>query len=217
MKLDPETRDRLARTVWDYHHVNHRLEKSDAVLCLGSHDLRVAERAAGLVLEGWAPLAVFSGGRGRLTEEWAETEAERFSRIALEMGVPPEKVLTEPRATHSGENLKYTRELLEEKGIHPRQVLLVQKPYMERRAYATFAKQWPGVKCIVTSPPIPFEAYPTEEIPLDEVISIMVGDLQRIRLYPEKGFQIPQEISNEVWSAYETLVGAGFTSHLIDE
>ena len=49
----------------------------------------------------------------------------------------------------------------------------------------------------------------------DDVISIMVGDLQRIRLYPEKGFQIPQEIPEDVWAAYQALVQAGYNRHLI--
>jgi hypothetical protein len=46
------------------------------------------------------------------------------------------------------------------------------------------------------------------------VINLMVGDLQRIRIYPEKGFQIPQEIPDEVWAAYEKLVAWGFDKHL---
>ncbi|PIN72448.1 hypothetical protein COV22_03185, partial [Candidatus Woesearchaeota archaeon CG10_big_fil_rev_8_21_14_0_10_47_5] len=36
----------LAKKLWDYHHVNQSLEKSDCILVLGSHDLRVAERGA---------------------------------------------------------------------------------------------------------------------------------------------------------------------------
>ncbi len=48
-----------------------------------------------------------------------------------------------------------------------------------------------------------------------EVMSIMVGDLQRIRLYPEKGFQIPQEIPDDVWRAFEALVEAGYDQHLV--
>jgi len=43
----------------------------------------------------------------------------------------------------------------------------------------------------------------------------MVGDLQRIRVYPEKGFQIAQEIPADVWEAYEELVQMGFDSRLI--
>jgi hypothetical protein len=51
----------------------------------------------------------------------------------------------------------------------------------------------------------------------DDVIGIMVGDLQRIRLYPERGFQIAQEIPEDVWSAYELLVYAGYDRFLIRE
>jgi uncharacterized SAM-binding protein YcdF (DUF218 family) len=86
---------------------------------------------------------------------------------------------------------------------------------MERRTYATFRKVWPEKAAVVTSPPIPFEEYATADIPLDRVIHIMVGDLQRIRLYPAKGFQIEQEIPDEVWEAYERLVELGYTDNLI--
>ena len=44
---------------------------------------------------------------------------------------------------------------------------------------------------------------------------MLVGDLQRIKEYPKKGFQIEQEISPEVWEAYEYLVGLGYTNYLI--
>ena len=58
---DVEMNDRicsLAQTVWDYHVLNHTIEKSDAIVVLCSHDPRVAERGAGLFLEGMAPLLV---------------------------------------------------------------------------------------------------------------------------------------------------------------
>jgi hypothetical protein len=47
------------------------------------------------------------------------------------------------------------------------------------------------------------------------MIHIMVGDLQRIKLYPAMGFQIPLEIPAEAWDAYERLVAAGFDKHLV--
>ncbi|MEJ7830229.1 MAG: hypothetical protein WKF91_18615 [Segetibacter sp.] len=43
----------------------------------------------------------------------------------------------------------------------------------------------------------------------------MVGDLQRIKVYAEKGFQIYQEMPVEVWQAYERLVEVGFNKQLI--
>jgi hypothetical protein len=46
------------------------------------------------------------------------------------------------------------------------------------------------------------------------VIAIMVGDLQRIRDYPARGFQIAQDIPANVLDAFETLVGLGYDTHL---
>jgi uncharacterized SAM-binding protein YcdF (DUF218 family) len=208
----------LARKIWDYHHVNHTLRQSDCILTLGSHDTRVAERAAQLYHEGWAPLLVFSGGLGRLTEGmWKESEAELFARIAESMGVPASAILTENRSTNTGENIRLVQQLLQEKGLDPATFIVVQKPYMERRSYATFKKGWPGKEFVVTSPQIPFEAYPTEEISMEQVIQIMVGDLQRIKIYPAKGFQVYQEIPGDVWQAYEQLVALGFDKQLVQE
>jgi uncharacterized SAM-binding protein YcdF (DUF218 family) len=208
----------LAKTLWNYHQMNHLLTKSDCILALGSHDLRVAERVAELYHQGWAPLVIMSGGLGNFTQEiWTESEADKFAKIAIEKGVPPEAILIENKSTNTGENILYTQKLLAEKELNPQSFIVVQKPYMERRSYATFKKHWPDKNLSVTSPQISFETYPTDEIPLERVIHIMVGDLQRIKYYPEKGFQIYQEIPPEIWEAYEKLIAAGFDKHLMKE
>ena len=206
----------LAQILWDYHHLHHTLKKSDCILVLGSHDTRVAERGAELYLQGWAPLLILSGGLERLTKEsWTESEARLFARIAIEKGVPSEAILVEEKSTNTGENILFTQQLLKERGLDLQRFLLVQKPYMERRSFATFHKQWPGKDLIVTSPQIALQDYATNELPLERVIQIMVGDLQRIKVYAEKGFQIYQEIPEPVWNAFERLVALGFDQQLV--
>ena len=208
----------LAKTLWDYHHVNHILKKSDCILALGSHDLRVAERTAELYLQGYAPLVIMSGGLGNFTKElWTEKEADQFAAVAIEKGVPEKNILIENNSSNTGENILFTQKLLAEKKLNPQTFIVVQKPYMERRSYATFKKHWPDKDLIVTSPEISFEQYPTNEISIEKVINIMVGDLQRIKFYPDRGFQIYQEIPADVWSAYEKLIGLGFDKHLMKE
>jgi uncharacterized SAM-binding protein YcdF (DUF218 family) len=133
------------------------------------------------------------------------------------MGVPKDAILVENKSSNTGENILFTQQLLASRGIDPKTFIVVQKPYMERRSYATFKKHWPDKELIVTSPRISFEDYPNEEIPLERVINIMVGDLQRIKIYPAKGFQVYQEIPHEVWSAYEKLVVMGFDKHLVTD
>ena len=206
----------LARKVWDYHQVNHTIKKSDCILVLGSHDTRVAERGAELYLQRWAPMLIFSGGLGRLTSDiWKETEADKFAAIALKMGVPSNAIFIENKSTNTGENILFTRQLLEQKNLDPQTFIVVQKPYMERRSYATFKKVWPEKDIIVTSPQISFDDYPTVDLPLEKIIHIMVGDLQRISLYAALNFQIAQEIPEDVWYAYEQLVKAGFSQQLV--
>lgn len=210
----------LAEKLWDYHLMKHQLAPADAILVLCSHDERVAERGAQLFLEGWAPLLIFSGGSGAITAKlWNEPEAERFARIAIELNVPPANIIVEPNSTNTGENIRFTKQLLAERELDPRSFIVVQKPYMERRAFATFRQFWPDKRVTVTSPQVSFAdyvaSYAHNSLSADDVVGIMVGDLQRIRFYPERGFQIAQEIPEEVWSAYEQLVHAGYDKFLI--
>jgi uncharacterized SAM-binding protein YcdF (DUF218 family) len=210
----------LAAKIWDYHHLDHEVAHADAILVLCSHDKVVAARGAELFLQGWAPLLIFAGGLGTITRRlWVEPEADQFAGIAVAMGVPRDRILIENRSTNTGENVLFTKQLLAEQGLDPGSFIVVQKPYMERRSYATFRKVWPDKPVRVTSPPITLDRYLREcshdTLSPDDVIGIMVGDLQRIRLYPEKGFQIPQDIPDDVWSAYEDLVRAGYDKYLL--
>ncbi len=206
-----------AESLWDYHKLDHKIVPSDCIMALGSHDLRVAERVAELYHAEMSELIVMSGGLGNFTKEmWTEKEANKFATVAINLGVPEEKIIIENQSTNTGENILFTRQLLAELNLDPNSFIIVQKPYMERRAYATFKKTWPKKDIAITSPEISFADYPTLEIPMERVINIMVGDLQRINEYPKKGFQIYQEIPAHVWQAGQFLIEKGFDEHLIN-
>ncbi|KAK0385650.1 hypothetical protein NLU13_6827 [Sarocladium strictum] len=188
-----------------------------AIFCLCSLDTRVAAYAAHLYHSELAPWLIFSGRVGALTSgRWKDAEAAVFARIAAALGVPEDKIIIEPEATNTGENIRFTDKILRERGIEVRRLLLVQKPYMERRTYATFRKQWPDetTEFEVTSPQIEWDEYCDEDNPQELVIGIMLGDLVRVREYPKLGFQIEQEIPDEVWDAGQRLIKAGFGTHL---
>ncbi len=214
--MQERTTDDLARVLWDYMRMGHALEPCDLIMVLGSNDTRVAEHGARLFLQGCAPRILFSGDSGKITRHlFDRPEAEVFAAIARQMGVPDAAILLEPRSTNTGENILFSRELLIACGLLPRRLILVQKPYMERRAYATFMKQWPGLDIRMASPPFTWDEYPNEVLSKEIVLPLLVGDVQRMRLYPEKGFQIEQPMPDEVWAAFEELVRRGFTSHLV--
>ena len=208
--------DIYAKRVWDYMLMHQEIAPADAIFVLGSNDTRVAERAADLYHQGLAPVIIFSGNKGK-EPSLSGPEAEVFAQIAIERGVPETDIIREPEATNTGENILFTRRLLEERGLDFKKFILVQKPYMERRTYATFRKQWPEAACVVTSPQIPFEDYidPAYHMTRERFLNTMVGDLLRIKEYPAKGYQIPQEIPEDVWDAGQKLLALGYSNYAV--
>lgn len=208
----------FAKIIWDFNIQKDPIKESDCILVLGSNDIRVAQRGAQLFRQGFAPLMVFSGNTGRLTEGlWDEPEANVFAAEAKKMGVPEENITIENKSTNTGENLEFTKQILRERELNPRSFILVQKPYMQWRAWATFKKVFPDTAVVVTAPDISFEEYPNDVLSREHIINVMVGDLQRLKLYSEKGFSVPVDIPKHVWQAYEKLVDLGYTEHLITE
>jgi uncharacterized SAM-binding protein YcdF (DUF218 family) len=132
-------------------------------------------------------------------------EAVHYRERALELGVPSSAVLVESRARNTGENIRFSRLLLEEAGVDVSSVLLISKPYEERRAYATARKLWPSVEIVSASTPMSFDAYVTSINDEHLVIDMLVGALQRLIIYPEQGFMISQEVPGDIMSAYVRL------------
>ena len=208
---------RDAQALYDFHaDCGPSFAEAEIILAAGSHDLRVPRYAAKLFLEGRAPWLVCSGGLGKITDGlWQEPEAVLFARECIALGVPKERIIVEDQATNTGENIIRSRALLEARGLFPKTGILVCKPYMAKRTLATARRQWAELDWRVSPPPIPFADYPNADCPLEQEIALMVGDLQRLRVYAERGFQAPTEVPEEIWAAYARLVADGYTRHVI--
>lgn len=205
-----------ARLIWDYHQMHHAVGPADAAIGLGSHDLGVPAHCAQMYRAGLFPTVVFSGGPNpTLPAQFPQGEAHRFRMHAIELGVPADAILMEPKARNTGENITFSRQVLHDAGITPGTVLLISMPYMQRRAFATASKLWPEVEVICASQELDFDDY-LKTIGNEELVANqLVGDLQRVMLYPQRGFAVEQHVPEEVYAAYQDLIHAGFTSRLI--
>ena len=220
--MDENLIDDYARLLFDYHFLQQPLKKADCIFVLGSHDPSVADYAAQLYHEGYAPYIIFSGGVvrpvGELRNVVPKTEAEAFFDIAVSHGVPPEAIFLENEATNTGANFIFTRKLLQEKNLDCKSFILIQKPYMIRRTYATAMVQFKDFDFIVSALPDTYDSYIARclagGISKERVISNMTGDLQRLKIYPDKGFLIAMDIPEEVWAAYEQLLALGFEGRM---
>ncbi|MCE2571341.1 YdcF family protein [Motilimonas eburnea] len=208
--------DIYANCLWQEMAMYSPLKPASCIIVLGSVDIRSADCGAALMRSGLAPYIVFSGNCGRNTQGvFTATEAQLFAEQARLKGVPQAQILLEPKATNTGENVKFSMELLAQQQIEVEKVILVHKDFATKRAYATFKQHFPSISVMVTGPRLSYADYPNDIIDKDLLINTLVGDMQRMKRYPELGYQIPMPVSAQAEAAYEALVAAGYTAQLI--
>ena len=207
------------QVIWDYLGLHQDLEKADVIVGFGNFNDNIARRAAELYHQGYAPKVLFTGGLGRNTLGLLpETEAARFARVAMECGVPECDIIREDQSTNTAENILFTKKLLEDLGGPHGRVLGVHQPFMERRIKAAFGVYWPEAELMVTSPQVTIPEYLADAVKQGvterAAIEVIVGDFQRMELYAQKGWQLPQEIPQEAWDAFHRLVQLGYDGQL---
>ena len=207
------------QVIWDFLCLNEKPRKADVIVGFGNFNEDIPRRAAELYLQGYAPKILFTGGLGRNTVGLLpESEAARFARVAMSCGVPECDIIKEDKSTNTAENIHFTRNLLEELNVSHDHILGVHQPFMERRITAAMGVYWPEQSFSVTSPQVTIQEYleaaKTQGITENASISVIVGDFQRMKLYADKGWQIPQEIPESAWDAFYRLVELGYDKQL---
>jgi uncharacterized SAM-binding protein YcdF (DUF218 family) len=208
---------RSALVVWDFLCLDADPEPADCIFVMGGHDKGVAEHAARLYCQGIAPLVAVSGGNvnppSMLERGGGQaSEAEELADVLIAGGVPSELVLLENRATNSGENFRFTDELFAERDLAIHSAVIVTKPYCERRAIATARQSWPARVTTIGAHRRGFYDYLKARIPLERVLSMMVGEVDRLRTYGERNFIAPVPVPSSVLMAAEVLRREGYTA-----
>jgi uncharacterized SAM-binding protein YcdF (DUF218 family) len=205
--------------VWDYMRLVHPPVHADAILTLGSFDVQAAVHAASLWKRSLAPVIVMSGGlahRGGLLDTgWTRTEARVFAEAAMAEGVPETAILLEEEAQNTADNFVFGRAIAERAGLNPRKLLVVAKPYMTRRGFATGSKVWPEAELVMQCQEIAVADYFAREADPERTLLALVGDMHRILVYPAMGFQIAQDVPAAVIDALRQLVDAGYGARLV--
>lgn len=196
---------RAFRTVWDHLVVEDEPTPSDALFCFGSRHRRVPERAAALYAVGVAPVILVTGGRNA---DGARPEAEIFADALVAAGVPPECIVIEPCARHTGENVALGMEALE--ALAPRRLTLVSWPLAARRCRATFARVHPSVE-VVSAPAVRHTGHRWSATP--RRIRLALGELDRLDRYAVQGFIVPQARDPELDRAVAVLRASVPSAH----
>ena len=207
---------KLAKILWNYNVLNQEVKKADCIIALGNSDIRTAQAAASLMNRGYSGLLITTGGFGRLSKDtFSKPEAQIFADEAKQYGVPSEKIMLEDTSTNTFDNFRFTKKLLIDSGLEPRSILIVTKPYMERRALMTAKATWPEINATITSPALDFDSYANENISVELLINMLVGDTQRQMIFSASGHISKQEFPDEVVEAYDKLTQLGYTEQIV--
>ena len=101
--------------------------------------------AVDLYRGGYAPSMILSSGF-----VYGFKEAEIMRALAIDQGVPAERIAIEERATNTFENVRFTDAILKQRRW--RSILLVSSPYHMRRASLVWRKVAPDVTVVPTPP-----------------------------------------------------------------
>lgn len=187
---------------------------ADAVIGFGHFDLGIPRQCAVLAQTGRAERIVFTGGVGAGSGGFQQPEAREFLdelvRVAAEL--KPRVAVVEDRSTNTGENVRFTTELLARvapdlaPGRGLRRALLVATPCRMRRVVATVQRHWPEVQLFAAPAPATYEEQ--EELyrrqGLD-LVAQLAGEIERLRAYPAKGFCAPVAVPPAVLAAAAEL------------
>ncbi|WP_244310399.1 YdcF family protein [Leptospira noumeaensis] len=205
-----------ASIIWDFLTQKDDLDKADLIFVLCSHDIRMAKYAADLYKNGYANRILFSGGLNFFTKNvFSDSEAESFAKFVRDEGIPIQDLIIENESTNTGENIQFTKSLLNRMNIKVNSVIAIQKPSMTLRVRLALNKQWSENQFIISAPKYSLLEAPHQYINLYMIINEIVGDLQRIIVYPKLGFQSEISIPESVESAFNHLVSREYNLHLI--
>lgn len=174
------------------------------------------------IKKGWQIELFFQEDYGKITKSiWNKPEANKFAELAEKEGISKEKIYIENQSTNTIENFNFVNELIRNKKLNIKSAIFVCRPQVERRTWACMKKYMPEIKGFITSENITckqyMDNYNITGVPKDAWIHVLVGDIQRMKVYAERGWQEYVDIPNNVWEAYEELVNRGYNKDLLLE
>jgi len=116
------------------------LSTSDAIVVVsgGETSQRVAEGVK-LYKADLAKVLIMSGA----SRDAKDSNAAAMKRMAINSGIPADKIITEEKSMNTFENGAYVRDIIEQNKFN--RLILVTSPYHQRRAALVFSKALKGL------------------------------------------------------------------------
>lgn len=179
--------------------------KADVIFVPGGSYPELPERTAQLWKAGYAPYIVPSGrysvtvGKFSGVKSKAEayrkdytTECEFYTDVLLAGGVDPDSIIPEAEAQFTAENARFSRKVLDARGIRPKKAILCCKGYHSRRCLMYYQLNFPETEFLIA--PVYLDVARENWYQTDRGQRKVLGELARL------GTQFTPELTPE-WQA----------------
>ncbi|MBU9888490.1 MAG: UDP-glucose 4-epimerase GalE, partial [Candidatus Omnitrophica bacterium] len=206
-----------------------RMKDSDNLaMIFGTWDEHTAREAAEVIksLQRQYPkmkIKVLTSGKygskpGVFYDEYGDRMAEAvyYKKVLKELGVNVD--YAEDQSTDTGKNIINSKKLLDEEGLKPDVVLLMQNPLLQRRAGLSFVRQYEGTPEAFDASGVrlisyaPYRQSPSGQSDEDVLADLgyALGEIKNLRddnpeNYAEKGYTISVKVPDEVKRAADAL------------
>jgi len=207
--------------IWNYMRLDQSLEKCDLIMGCGCSNLEIPIKCAKLYKEGYAKKILFTGGLGKITKNFFnKSEAEIYKDIAIKQGVNEKDILIETKSKNTVENFKFSSNILKNNNIKSDKILIVHGSLSQRRTLSCAKAVLKDKTFLITSPDITFEDFLNklkENKHAIDTISTIVGNIQRLIIYPQFGWQQETKVPENIINAYYLLKELGFSKYILSQ
>lgn len=213
------------------------VSQADLLILFGASILHGCKFAAGVFKQGIAKRMMIAGGEGHTTVTLRQTIHSKYPEIETEGRAEADIIaaylekkqgitgcLTERTSTNCGNNVANALKVVEEAGLNPRHIIILQDSSMQRRMDAGFKKMWAHkhveiinfasyrAKVTVAQDALCFEDSSIEGLwSMEHYINLQMGEIPRLTdtdggYGPKgKGYIAHVDIPPEVQEAFEWL------------
>jgi hypothetical protein len=187
---------------------------ADAVLGFGMFDVSLASFCGDLASQRFARRVILIGGIGAGTADLGQPEADAWKEqlVRTHPEIPAVAIITENKSTNTAENIAFTAALLGEKfpelafGRGIKSVLVVASPSRLRRVKLTLQLMQPALRVTRRLPRVSFDReYALYQSKGLNYCEHLLGELDRLVDYPQRGWIASEPLPPEIQAARETL------------
>ncbi|MBD5459406.1 MAG: YdcF family protein [Lachnospiraceae bacterium] len=182
---------RIVRDITNFIFLEDELERADVIFIPGGSYPQLPERAAALWREGYAPWVVPSGrysvkrgkfggvksGAEKYPKEYM-TECGFYTDVLLSNGVDADGIIPEEEAQYTAQNARFSKSLLDARGIRPQKAILCCKGYHSRRCLMYYQFSFPDTEFIIA--PVYVNVTKENWFRTDKGVEKVLGELTRL-------------------------------------